>query len=97
MRGYETCREVEPCLGAGSAPRSERGGRRFKSCHSDQYLADFQLLPGTDCGTDTPGHILLRKPIRLRMQTRPSPLGVINASVGAEVRSSSAKPEEHRS
>src|SRR5436190_24062295 len=24
---------------SGSAPRSGRGGRRFKSCHSDQYLA----------------------------------------------------------
>src|ERR1700730_4484629 len=24
----------------GSAPRSGRGGRRFKSCHSDQYLAE---------------------------------------------------------
>src|SRR4029078_8823573 len=24
---------------SGSAPRSGRGGRRFKSCHSDQHLA----------------------------------------------------------
>src|SRR5229473_4895482 len=32
-------------------PRSGRGGRRFKSCHSDQHLAEFQILTGTDCGT----------------------------------------------
>src|SRR5262249_56335727 len=25
----------------GRAPRSGRGGRRFKSCHSDQYLAQI--------------------------------------------------------
>jgi hypothetical protein len=25
---------------SGSAPRSGRGGRRFKSCHSDQHLAE---------------------------------------------------------
>jgi hypothetical protein len=24
-----------------SLPRSGRGGRRFKSCHSDQYLSEF--------------------------------------------------------
>jgi hypothetical protein len=29
---------------SGSAPRSGRGGRRFKSCHSDQHLAS--RLPG---------------------------------------------------
>jgi len=34
-------------------PRSGRGGRRFKSCHSDQHLAFFQDLTGTDCGTET--------------------------------------------
>src|SRR5438270_13800642 len=33
----------------GRAPRSGRGGRRFKSCHSDQYLAEIMTLPGTDC------------------------------------------------
>jgi hypothetical protein len=32
-------------------PRSGRGGRRFKSCHSDQYLAEIETLAGTDCGT----------------------------------------------
>jgi hypothetical protein len=37
---------------SGSAPRSGRGGRRFKSCHSDQYLAEIPKFPGTDCGTD---------------------------------------------
>src|SRR5271169_4269519 len=31
------CRSVAQ---SGSAPRSGRGGRRFKSCHSDQYLAE---------------------------------------------------------
>jgi hypothetical protein len=30
---------------------SGRGGRRFKSCHSDQYLAEIETLAGTDCGT----------------------------------------------
>jgi hypothetical protein len=33
------------------APRSGRGVAGFKSCHSDQYLAEFQILTGTDCGT----------------------------------------------
>ena len=37
---------------SGSAPRSGRGGRRFKSCHSDQHLAKILALTGTDCGTD---------------------------------------------
>jgi hypothetical protein len=32
-------------------PRSGRGGRRFKSCHSDQGLAEIQTSTGTDCGT----------------------------------------------
>jgi hypothetical protein len=35
----------------GSAPRSGRGGRRFKSCHSDQHLAEIPTSTGTDCGT----------------------------------------------
>ena len=34
-------------------PCSGRGGRRFKSCHSDQYLAEFYQSSGTDYGTDT--------------------------------------------
>jgi hypothetical protein len=38
----------------GRAPRSGRGGRRFKSCHSDQHLAKIKILNGTDCGTETP-------------------------------------------
>ena len=33
--------------------RSGRGGRRFKSCHSDQYLAEFHQSSGTDYGSDT--------------------------------------------
>jgi len=37
-----------------SLPRSGRGGRRFKSCHSDQYLAKFSIQSGTTSGTDTP-------------------------------------------
>src|SRR6202008_3910307 len=32
---------------SGSAPRSGRGGRRFKSCHSDHYLAEVRPLRGT--------------------------------------------------
>jgi Type IV secretory system Conjugative DNA transfer len=39
----------EPALGR--LPRSGRGGRRFKSCHSDQHLAEIKTLTGTDCGT----------------------------------------------
>jgi hypothetical protein len=35
----------------GSAPRSGRGGRRFKSYHSDQYLAEIPTSTGTGCGT----------------------------------------------
>jgi hypothetical protein len=33
---------------SGSAPRSGRGGRRFKSCHSDQHLAEFSSRFATD-------------------------------------------------
>ena len=29
------------------APRSGRGGRRFKSCHSDQYLAQIKIAAAT--------------------------------------------------
>jgi hypothetical protein len=39
---------------SGSAPRSGRGGRRFKSCHSGQHLADSRLRTVTGCVTDTP-------------------------------------------
>jgi hypothetical protein len=35
-----------------SLPRSGRGGRRFKSCHSDQYLADPQDSGPTVSPTD---------------------------------------------
>jgi hypothetical protein len=34
-------------------PRSGRGGRRFKSCHSDQYLAEFSIVAATDIATET--------------------------------------------
>ena len=34
-------------------PCSGRGGRRFKSCHYDQYLAEFHQSSGTDYGADT--------------------------------------------
>ena len=38
--------------GSGSgAQRSGRGGRRFKSCHSDQYLAQFRDKSATPCAT----------------------------------------------
>jgi hypothetical protein len=33
-------------------PRSGRGGRRFKSCHSDQYLARVSNFTATDIATD---------------------------------------------
>jgi hypothetical protein len=36
---------------AGSAPRSGRGGRRFKSCHSDQLSRRSDHLRGQLCGT----------------------------------------------
>ena len=32
---------------------SGRGGRRFKSCHSDQHLAENQIATATDIATDT--------------------------------------------
>ena len=35
----------------GSAPRSGRGGRRFKSCHSDQHLADLLAKSATTRAT----------------------------------------------
>jgi hypothetical protein len=36
-----------------SLPRSGRGGRRFKSCHADQYLPKVFVRSGTTSGTDT--------------------------------------------
>jgi hypothetical protein len=38
--------------GVGSAPRSGRGGRRFKSCHSDHYLAEIESAIATGSATD---------------------------------------------
>ena len=43
----DLCRSVAQ---SGSAPRSGRGGRRFKSCHSDQYLARSEAPTGTETG-----------------------------------------------
>jgi hypothetical protein len=40
---------------AGSAPRSGRGGRRFKSCHSDQLSRRSDHLRGQLCGTKLTG------------------------------------------
>ena len=37
----------------GRALRSGRRGRRFKSCHSDQGLADFSLPSANDIANDT--------------------------------------------
>jgi integrase len=34
---------------------SGRGGRSFKSCHSDQHLAEISKVSGTDCGTVSQG------------------------------------------
>jgi hypothetical protein len=39
---------------AGSAPRSGRGGRRFKSCQSDRHSADSRLRTVTGCVTEIP-------------------------------------------
>ena len=36
---------------SGSAPRSGRGGRRFKSCHSDHYLAEIETTFATGFAT----------------------------------------------
>jgi hypothetical protein len=41
---YKTHASGRSVAQPGSAPRSGRGGRRFKSCHSDQHLAAFVLL-----------------------------------------------------
>jgi hypothetical protein len=38
-------------IGLDSAPRSGRGGRRFKSCHSDQLSSQLKALWGTIWGT----------------------------------------------
>jgi hypothetical protein len=43
-------------------PRSGRGGRRFKSCHSDQHLAKLSVPFGTTSGTDTPIATAVRSP-----------------------------------
>src|SRR6516164_7779583 len=43
-----------PCPGGSTliaAPRSGRGGRRFKSCHSDQHLAENSTRRATDYAT----------------------------------------------
>jgi hypothetical protein len=37
----------------GRAPRSGQGGRRFKSCHSDQHLDDFLRRLPTNILTET--------------------------------------------
>jgi hypothetical protein len=39
---------------AGSAPRSGRGGRRFKSCQSDRHSTDSRLRTVTGCVTEIP-------------------------------------------
>ncbi len=41
-RGYKAA-DSRSVAQSGSAPRSGRGGRRFKSCHSDQFPADLQF------------------------------------------------------
>ena len=57
------CRSVAQ---PGRAPRSGRGGRRFKSCHSDQYLAHFPN--GSATGYATASRIL-----RCRVNARLAP------------------------
>ena len=46
-----------------SEPRSGRGGRRFKSCHSDQYLASSETPIPTVSPTDTRRAPLLPPPV----------------------------------
>src|SRR6516225_10255177 len=36
-----------------SVPRSGRGGRRFKSCHSDQLFSHEKIDTGNDMGDET--------------------------------------------
>jgi hypothetical protein len=51
---HQSCfREIGSIEPSGSAPRSGRGGRRFKSCHSDQHLADSRLPTVTGYVTET--------------------------------------------
>src|SRR6266852_9762299 len=53
-QGYKTaCQRCRSVAQPGRAPRSGRGGRRFKSCHSDQHLADFPKALPTDIPTET--------------------------------------------
>jgi hypothetical protein len=66
-----------------SAPRSGRGGRRFKSCHSDHDLAEISRYPaapwvrrGTDRICRTPSS-------RFRIGKRPSQAYASAIAVGA--------------
>src|SRR5207245_10339783 len=47
---------LQALAGSGSEPRSGRGGRRFKSCHSDHHLAQITTFTGTECRTVLLGH-----------------------------------------
>ncbi len=47
-RRYKTAPPARSVAQPGSAPRSGRGGRRFKSCHSDQH---FSITRQTPCNT----------------------------------------------
>src|SRR5216683_7749384 len=40
---------LQALAGSGSEPRSGRGGRRFKSCHSDHHLAKISACCANGC------------------------------------------------
>ena len=55
---------------SGFGPRSGRGGRRFKSCHSDQHLAPPETSIPTVSPTDTRGRLAI--PVASSWRTSPS-------------------------
>ena len=57
------------------SPRSGRGGRRFKSCHSDQHLAPPETSIPTVSPTDTRGRLAIPAASSWRTSpSRPRPL-----------------------
>ena len=64
--GYKPALGSRSVAQSGSAPRSGRGGRRFKSCHSDQHLADFITSSATGYATASRG-------LRCRAKARLAP------------------------
>jgi hypothetical protein len=75
--GGTACRRSSDPSNRRPAPRSGRGGRRFKSCHSDQYLPDNSGCFATPCATPCEFALLAAAPLdpgqRLRGQGGPRP------------------------